>query len=321
MSAEKRPMGVDSTSRSLLRWYPGRWKARYADEFAAMIEDDLDGRPPTMRYRWSIARSGLHEHLRQAGVVGDSVSPSERIRGGTLTVLCAFALFVIPGVGFAKISEHWDQSIHQGPRHLPAASFNVLASLAGGCTVAVLVAAAAVLPPFVQFVRAGGWPAIRRRVRWAVTATTVTAAATAGLAIWARHLTTHQRNAGFGWYQLLFVVLALMCAATVAAWSATAVTVTRRLQLGSRQLKVTGALAVSVAACMPLMTAAAAVWWGSMASTAPWFLSGAPAGSSSSPWATNLFGVLILMVIASAVGVIGLLRVIRSWRQLQQGVA
>ena len=65
-----------------------------------------------------IARSGLNKQLREAGLIGNSVSPSERVRGGALTVLCAFALFVIPGVGFAKISEHWDQSIHRGSRHL-----------------------------------------------------------------------------------------------------------------------------------------------------------------------------------------------------------
>jgi MFS family permease len=301
----------------MLRWYPARWRARYGDEFAAMIEDDLAGRAATTRYRLSIVRSGLNEQLRDAGIVGDSVLPSERVRGGALTVLCAFALFVIPGVAFAKISEHWDQSIHRGARHLPAVSFNLLASLAGACGLAVVLAAFALLPIFVQFLRAGGWSPIRRRVGWAATATLATAVVCGILAVWARHLTDHQRNAGFGWYQLVFVMVAILFAATVATWSAAAVAATRRLNIDTGQLKVIGVLAVLVAVCMPFMTAAAAVWWGSMATTAPWFLAGTPVGTSSSPLVANLLLVLIVMTVASGVGVYGLMRVIRPWRLLQ----
>jgi hypothetical protein len=316
MSSEHVQMRSETTSHSMLRWYPARWRDRYGDELAAMIEDDLGGESPTLRYRLSFARSGLSEQMRGAGLVGDSTTPSERVRGGTLTVLCAFALFVIPGVGFAKISEHWDQSIRQGSRHLPAVSFNLLGSLAVACGAAVVIASVALLPIFVQFLRAGGWPAIRRRVWWAVTATAATGAAIGGLAIWARHLTNHQRNVGFGWYQLVFVIAAILFAATIATWSAVAVAATRRINIGLGQLKIVGVLAVAVAACMPIMTAAAAIWWGSMATTAPWFLAGTPVGSSASPWATNLLGVLIVMTIASGAGVFGLVRVLRTWRLL-----
>lgn len=310
-------MGTGATSQSMLRWYPARWRVRYGDELTAMIEDDLEGRPPTIRYRLLIARSGLVEQLREAGLIGNSVSPSEGIRGGALIVLCAFALFVIPGLGFVKISEHWDQSIHRGPRHLPAVSINMLGSLAVACGVAVSVAAVALLPTFVQFLRAGGWPVIRRRVGWAATAMLATALVGVGLIVWARHLTTHERNAGFGWYQLMFVIVAILLAVTVATLSALAVATVRRLNIGLARLKGAGVLAVLVAVCIPIMTAAAAVWWGSMATTAPWFLAGTPVGSSPSPLATNLLVALIVMTIASGVGVLGLLRVIRSWRMLQ----
>ncbi|HEX3459356.1 MAG TPA: hypothetical protein VHT49_00510 [Acidimicrobiales bacterium] len=316
MSAEPMSMGSGAMPGSMLRWYPSGWRARYGDEFAAMVEDDLGGRPPTLRYRSSIARSGLKERLRGAGLVGDSVPPSERVRGGAFTVLCAFALFVIPGAGFAKISEHWDQSIPGGHRHVLAVSFNLLASLAGACGVAVMLGAAAVLPTFLRFLRDGGWTAIRRRVLWAVASTLATGAVTGGLAIWARHLTYHQRNTGFGWYQLLFTAFVILFAATIATWSAAAISATRCLRLGGVQIKATGSLAVAVAVCMPIMTAAAAVWWASMATTAPWFLAGTAPGSSPSPVAANLLIVLIVMIIASTVGVLGSLRVVSSWRLL-----
>jgi hypothetical protein len=317
MSTDQMPMDTDPKSHSMLRWYPARWRARYGDELAAMIDDDLEGRPPTMRYQLSIARSGLSEQLRDAGLVGDSGSPADRARGGALMVLGAFALFVIAGVAFAKISEHWDESIHQGSRHLPAVSYNLLASLAGACALAVAVAVVALLPLFMKFLRSGGWSAIRRRVCWAVGATAATGAVIGGLAIWAQHLTNHQRNVGFGWYQFVFVIAAILFAATVALWTAAAVAATRRLNIRMGQVKFLGVLAVSVAVCMPAMTAAAAVWWGSMATTAPWFLAGTPVGTSSSPFPANLLGVLILMMIASGAGAFGLLRVIRSWRLMQ----
>ncbi|HWD50832.1 MAG TPA: hypothetical protein VG412_00420 [Acidimicrobiales bacterium] len=317
MSGDRVPIGANSMSGSMLRWYPSAWRARYGDELAALIQDDLDGKPPTVGYRWSIARSGMGERLRGAGLVGDSVPPTARVRGGAFTVLCAFALFIIPGVGFAKISEHWDQSISRGPRHVPAVSFNLLASLAGACAVAVVLGALAVLPTFLRFVRDGGWPVIRRRVIWAVVATLATAATTVALAVWARHLTDHQRNAGFGWYQLVVVVVAFLFASTIATWSVAAIAATRRLHLGGGQVKVAGALAVAVAVSMPVMTAAAAVWWGSMATVAPWFLAGTAPGSSPSPLAANLLVVLIVMTIASAVGLFGLLRVAGSWRLLR----
>ena len=318
MSVEHEQTRNEVTNRSLLRWYPARWRDRYGDELAAMIEDDLGGETPTLRYRLAIARSGLNERMRDAGLVGDSASPSERVRGGALTVLCAFALFVVSGIGFAKVSEHWDQSIRGGARHLPAVSFNLLGSLAVVCGVAVVLAAVALLPTFVQFLRSGGWQAIRRRVWWAVAATVAASAAIGGLAIWARHLTNHQRNVGFGWYQVAFVIAAILFATTVATWTAVAVATTRRINIGLGQLKFVGILAISVAACMPIMTAAAAVWWGSMATTAPWFLAGTPVGSSASPWATNLLGVLIVMAVASGTGVAGSARVLRSWRLLQR---
>jgi hypothetical protein len=303
-------------NRSMLRWYPSRWRARYGDEFTAMIEDDLGGRPPTLRYQWSIARSGLLERLREAGMMGNPMSPLERVRGGALTVLCAFALFVVPGIGFAKISEHWDESIHRGSRHLPAVSFNLLASMAVACAAAVLLAALALLPTFLRFIRTGGWPAIRRRVWWAATATLATIAVGTGLVVWAGHLTSHQRNSGFGWYQLLFVITATLFAATIATWSTVIVAVTRRLNIRLNQLKMTGVLALLVALCIPVMTAAAAFWWGSMATTAPWFLAGTPVGSTPSPLAADLLAVLIVMTIASGAGVLGSIRIIRSWRQL-----
>jgi hypothetical protein len=296
------------TTQSMLRWYPARWRSRYGDEFAAMIEDDLDGREATFRYRLSLARSGLKEHLYDAGLAGESASPTERIRAGALTVLGAFSLFVIAGIGIAKVSEHWARSVPEGSRHLPTAWFTLFEALAAACCAAVVVATVTLLPAFSQFLRSGGWKQIKRRVQWAVAATVVTGGVGGGLTFWAQHLTFDQRNNGFGRYQFLFLI---------GTWLAVAVAATRRLDLESRQVKVAAGLAISVAICMPVMTAALALWWSSIATVAPWFLADAPAGTSSSPISINLVFVLILMTIASTIGMFGFVRVIRTWRMLR----
>jgi drug/metabolite transporter (DMT)-like permease len=305
------------TTKAILRWYPARWRSRYGDEFAAMIEDDLEGRKVTLRYRLSLIRSGLNERFHDAGLVGESVSPSERIRGGALSVLCAFSLFIIAGIGIAKISEHWGRSVSEGSRRLPTVSFTLFECLAAACCAAVMLAVAILLPTFAQFLRGGGWAAIKRRVGWAAAITVATAAVGAGLVVWADHLNSFQRNHGFGLYQLLFMIGAIFVAATVVSWLVAAVAATRRLDLRPGQIKIAGALAISVALCMSVMTAAAALWWGSIAAVAPWFFAEGPVRTSSSPIAINLVVVLIMMTIASAVGLFGLLRVVRSWRLLQ----
>jgi hypothetical protein len=305
------------TTQSMLRWYPARWRSRYGDEFTAMIEDDLKGQKPTIRYRLTLARSGLKEHLHDSGLVGESASPSDRIRAGALSVLCAFSLFAIAGIGIGKISEHWGRSVPEGSRHLPTASFTLFEILAGACCTAVVVAAVMLLPAFSRFIRDGGWKYIERRFHWALAVTLATCAVGASLTLWAQHLNFDQRNNGFGWYQLLFVIVALFVAATIAMWLAVAVAVTRRLNLGPTHVKLAGGLAVSVAICMPLMTAALAFWWSSIATVAPWFLADAPTGTSSSPFDINLVVVLVLMAIASVLGMFGLVRVTRTWRLMR----
>jgi hypothetical protein len=89
----------DPAVAKLLRWYPRAWRERYGDEFLAMVEDSLDGRPPTMRLHLSVAWAGLRERDHQvrqaaarrltAGAPGpstgsgrDSSSPSSRTYSG-----------------------------------------------------------------------------------------------------------------------------------------------------------------------------------------------------------------------------------------------
>ncbi len=71
------PQGTpgDQRLRQLLRWYPRAWRERYGEEFLAMVEDTLDGRPPGWRLRLAVAGYGLRERGHQARRVGCRVLP------------------------------------------------------------------------------------------------------------------------------------------------------------------------------------------------------------------------------------------------------
>src|SRR5665213_4359156 len=75
----------------------------------------------------------------------ECAAPDPPRRGGAFTVLCGWLLFVIPGIVFAKLSEHWEAVTPRSSQHLPAISFNLVQVLAGLCVVAVLLGMTSVL--------------------------------------------------------------------------------------------------------------------------------------------------------------------------------
>ena len=76
----------------LIRWYPPTWRARYGVEFVALLEDTHGMGDVPWRERLAIAKSGSVERARSAGLLGDSASPNERIRAGSLLILCRVGL-------------------------------------------------------------------------------------------------------------------------------------------------------------------------------------------------------------------------------------
>jgi hypothetical protein len=298
----------------LLRWYPPTWRERYGDEFVATMEDGLEGRRPTIGFRARIAWAGLRERGHETGLLGNSAPTDERIRTGSLLVLCAFASFAVAGAGYAKISEHFGDAV---PRHLRALpngaywSLIVIATLAG---LAVLAGAAAATPAFIAFLRTGGWPTVRRHVLRATALTLLAIAATVGLAAWAHTLTPPARNGGNSAYTAGFVAYALLIVATLTSWTIGAVATARRLRLSPRVLAIESVLAITVASLIVLMTAAGGLWWAAIAHDAPWFFAGrAPGGNAAyaSWFEPRLAVTMALMVASTAVALFGV-KVVRS---------
>jgi hypothetical protein len=299
MSADRSP------ARGLLRWYPRGWRSRYGDELVALMEDELDGAPPSPGFRASVAVAGLRERARSVVVAGSRGTPEFRIRSGALVVLAGWTALVAGGAAFSKAAEHFADAQPAAAQTLSRAAYIFVAVLGATSGLLVVLGAAVALPATVRFLRDGGWTSVRRRVLAAVACTVAVVVVTAGLSLWAHHLDIHQRNGGDLAYTTAFLAWAGLAAVMLGLWAAVAVAVGRRIDLGTRAVRVEGTLAVLVTACMVSMTAAVAVWWAAMAEGAPWFLAGTPPGTRPSPVTVPLVLIAGLLVVACAVAVRG----------------
>lgn len=305
---------MKAPARSLLRWYPEQWRARYGAEFVALMEDDLSGRKPTVRFRISIAFAGLRERGHQVGLSGDGAPAPERSRTGSLLVLCAWTAFVIAGISFTKLAEHFQQAVSGETGALSTAAYDtvfVLAILGG---VLVVTGAALALPAFMSFLRAGGWPTIRGHVHRGLLASALALGALVSVRYLAQGLTVAERNGSDAWYSAAFLSCAAVVVATIWLWTGAAVAIGRRLVLPVAVLRAEAILAVFVAAAMVLMTSATALWWAAVASGASWFLQGVRPGTTASSFDPNLVVTMSLMLIAVAIAGYGVERISRSWR-------
>jgi hypothetical protein len=297
-----------------LRWYPASWRQRYGDELVALLEDTYGDRPVPLRCRMSLVRAGAVERWRGSGLAADSDESRGKVRSGSLLVLCAWSVFVVAGAGFAKFAEHWDAATPPGDRPLPAAAYDAVQWAAGAGGLIVLVAAASCLPAFARSMRDGDWTVIRRPVLRAMVVTVVTAAATLGIVVWAHHLGTRQRNGASTPYLGLGALWALLMVASIVCCTAAAVAAASRLRFTARMLRIHGALALAVTIAMVVVIGGTLVWWGAVASSAPWFFGSGVTGSATSPVPASMVAAGILMVLGLATAVVGAGRVARSIR-------
>jgi hypothetical protein len=295
----------------LIRWYPPTWRARYGVEFVALLEDTHGMNDVPWRERLAIAKSGSVERARSAGLLGDSASPNERIRAGSLLILCAWAFFMLAGGIFAKFTEHWSAVTPTADRWIPSDGYRAVqwAGILG--VVVVLAAVVVVLPAFVRLVREKGWAVVRTPILRSVLVVAATTAFMAGLVIWAHHLGAHDRNDGLLPYHLIVPLWVLAVAAALGFSTAAAVAVARRLDLSQRELRALGGMAIALAVIMVVIMAGTLAWWGSMAAYAPGFLgNGALSTSNVLPPAMIVAGILMLLGVATAAT--GAVRVARS---------
>ena len=300
----------------MLRWYPPAWRVRYGDEMTALMEDSYESpRHVPARERLNLVRSGLAERGRAIGIDGFSPSPADRVRDGSILVLCGWGLFLIAGGGFGKFTDRWQAGTPKSASWLAGVGFDTaLVMGVAGCAL-VVVAAVLIGPSFARHVRDGdgngfggrsGAPSRRSRrpssswQAWLAGHTNSTPATATGAS-----RSTAQPSSS-------------------RAWSSSEPSVWPRRQRSpwpagprsaSRTLRLLGVLAIVLTAVMALLLAGMAAWWGAEAAGAPQVVldgigNGVPYLSSTLP--PTLLGAGLLMLVGLVLGAAGSIRVAQS---------
>jgi hypothetical protein len=238
-----------------------------------LLEDSFGEQVPWTT-RVATAKAGVIERLRSSGLHGDRDDPATHTRAGSLLVLCGWAFFVIAGAMEAKFNEHWADGTPPANLSLPNHAFLAVQVGAGIGLVLVTIAGLIALPALVRALRSSGWALVRRQVRRVSLVAATTAGGGVPVVIWAHHLTSHQRNGGLSTYSAAFLAIGALLTATIAATTASVVSVAAQLKLSNASLRALGLLALAMVATMAVVLAGTITWWAALAHAAPSVLGG-----------------------------------------------
>jgi len=103
-------------ARRLLRFYPRGWRARYGEEFAQLLIDDMSERPRSVTRTADVVRTGLLARVACTGLAGDTLEPVQQIRAGLAAVGCALIAFLAFGVAiWSQLTIGWQWSAPAAP--------------------------------------------------------------------------------------------------------------------------------------------------------------------------------------------------------------
>jgi hypothetical protein len=251
---------ADPRVARLLRWYPATWRERYEDEFLAMVEDTLDGRRPGWRLRLGVAWSGLRERGRLlSGPAGKQA-------------LSQWPTFVMTGsllAGFVGDTTHPSAA----GTWQAATVLTALAALAAVTGAALVAAVTIAWRPLVTFLRAGGWPKVRRRIIWAVAATAAAAGALTWLAVLQASLTAGQLATSQAYGNVLSG-LTVLFVVTTWLWARGAGAVAKHLELELRIQATETLLGAVISISLLTMVPVEVIWTGVIRSSALWLTAG-----------------------------------------------
>jgi hypothetical protein len=239
---------------SLLRWYPRAWRERYGGELAALIQDDLDEGRPAWRLRLSVIGGGLRERGRQArhAAAASVRRPAGHDRWGTI-LMAGLVCGLIPGDLAAPpaAAGAWQ-----------AVALDALLAAVAVTGAIVLADGLAALPALVRFLRAGGWPKIRRRIAWAAGATVAAGGGLAGLVLVlvSGSYPPAQLNASWAYWAGVLVT-GLAMAVAIGLWASAATATARHLTLTPRVRAAQLVLGAVIPAAVTAMVVTLALWW------------------------------------------------------------
>jgi hypothetical protein len=288
------------TTRWLLRLYPEDWRARYEDEFVALLEDC----PSSPRVLLDVVAGALDTRLHPQAVLGRILSMTNRLRSAEITIFYAFILFVLSGMGFQKMSEDF---VHVKDVY-PAIGI-CMALIVIGAVVSLLAVLAGGLPIVFTALRF----TFRQR-RWDIPLLFLVPPSM--LVLWLGYLylrlnglvlgvapTVPNRSAVFG---LAISVIGFFIVVALMSTSAVALAVVRS-EISERIYRF--ALLPSVVAVMAMMVVLAAViaWGINVQADAPQLYNGNH-GILASPTAFSWIGSIVTMALAVLIALAGLRR-------------
>jgi len=208
----------------LLRWYPRAWRERYGEELLALIQDTLDEGRPTWRLRLGVARGGLRERAHQAG---------RAVRAAVRRAPSRWPTAVAAGLIIANVPWNLKAPLSPSKAWQATAALDTLAGMVAFTGAAMLASGLVAVPALVTFLRAGGWPTIRRRVAWAAGATMAAGGGLAGLVLGVRSMTFVQLSLSWAYFTgVAGTALALIVA--IGLWASAAAAIAKHLKLTPR---------------------------------------------------------------------------------------
>jgi uncharacterized membrane protein YeaQ/YmgE (transglycosylase-associated protein family) len=91
----------------LLRWYPSDWRARYGDEFEAMLYSTLNAGKGGVRLSLDVAKEGLIARVIGSGVVGTMAPPLKRARASVAEIFVGIVGFLVAATVLSHYVERW----------------------------------------------------------------------------------------------------------------------------------------------------------------------------------------------------------------------
>ena len=248
----------------LLRWYPRTWRERYGEELLALIQDTLDEGRPTWRLRLGVIWGGLRERGHQAG---------RAVRAAAkLAVRPGLAAMLVAGTIIALLPENLSESPPPARGWQAAAAFDAVLAAVALTGAVVLASGLAALPALVRFLRAGGWPKIRRRVAWAAGATVAAGGGLAGLTLVVGSRSPAQLDASWA-YLAGWLATGLAIAVAIGLWATAAAATARHLTLVPRVRAVQLVLGAVAATLVTVVVATLDLWWSATQSPV-WLVAG-----------------------------------------------
>ncbi len=275
----------------LVRTYPRSWRDRYGDEVLAWVGEGGLGPLLALDLLHGALDARLHADLVEKGLI----RMVERLRGSVLGVLCGYAVFMVAGAGYQKLTEYDDFTAAAHRHALVGATFRTVVIASVVALGAVLAAGAPIGLATARQALAG------RRALWRplglVAAAVLWVAGTLALMAWRARTSPVPAGQMASAAEVSGWLASLLLGAAVGVTAA--VTAVRRSALGLGMLRFGAAAAAVVAAAMVVMLGATLAWGLALRSADPALFHG-PDGVRASSTAATWTGIVLLMAAATA---------------------